>query len=80
MEHQPGGDAPILDLKIANLGAHEYRVTRDAVLREFERLYLTDLLDRTKGNVAHAARRANMDRTYLMQLIKKAGIKSGGSV
>ncbi|MCK6552711.1 sigma 54-interacting transcriptional regulator [Myxococcota bacterium] len=68
---------PDVALTIANLGEHTYRDTRDAVVREFERAYLADLLVRTSGNVAQAARRAEMDRTYLMQLLKKHGLREG---
>src|SRR5262249_2285044 len=48
-----------------------YREARGEVLAEFERRYVPHLLDRTGGNVRQAAREARMDRTYLIELIRR---------
>jgi DNA-binding NtrC family response regulator len=48
-----------------------YRVARQAVVDQFERQYVTALLERTNGNIRAAAREARMDRSYLMELIKR---------
>ncbi len=38
--------------------------------------YLRSLVERNEGNVAAAAREAQMDRTYLTRLLKKRGVKT----
>ncbi|MCC7383460.1 MAG: sigma 54-dependent Fis family transcriptional regulator [Deltaproteobacteria bacterium] len=75
VERTPSGAGLSIHLELGNAGDHGYHEVREAVLREFERRYLTDLLDKAKGNVALAARQADMDRTYLMQLLKKLGLR-----
>ena len=52
-----------------------YRGARSAVLGEFERLYLSRLIQRAKGNVAAAARLAKMDRSHLIELLQRHGMK-----
>ena len=42
---------------------------------QFELAYVTALLQRSGGNVAAAAREAEVDRTYLFRLIRKYGIE-----
>jgi DNA-binding NtrC family response regulator len=48
-----------------------YKEARARALREFERRYVGDLLERTKGNITAAARAADMDRSYLSELVTK---------
>ncbi len=51
---------------------------KDAKMRwvdQFEVAYVRELLARSKGNVAAAARQAGVDRTYLFRLIRKYGIE-----
>jgi DNA-binding NtrC family response regulator len=64
------GDAHPGDRIGAVLGK-PYREARAEVLFEFERRYVTDLLARAGGNVRQAARDARMDRTYLIELIRR---------
>ncbi len=52
-----------------------YREARAQVLREFESRYLRELLDRCKGNVSLAARTARMDRSHLIELLQRHGLK-----
>ena len=48
-----------------------YRDAKQRVAEEFERHYVTRLLERSDGNIRQAARDAHMDRSYLMELIKR---------
>jgi len=52
-----------------------YKEAREHVLDRFERDYLTHLVGLSEGNVSHAARRARMDRSYLIKLLQKHGLK-----
>jgi DNA-binding NtrC family response regulator len=53
-----------------------YKDARRTVLEDFERRYLTQLLADASGNVALAARKAQMDRTYLIKLVQRHGIRA----
>lgn len=44
---------------------------RDAILDDFERQYLEDLLQKTGGNLSEAARLAEVDRKTLTRLVKR---------
>ena len=61
------GASPSLDLP--------YKDARRALLDDFERRYVERLLERTGGNVSAAAREARMDRTYLIKLVARHGLK-----
>jgi DNA-binding NtrC family response regulator len=52
-----------------------YKDARRQVLDEFEARYLAHLLEASKGNVASAARRGGMDRTYLIKLLQRRGLR-----
>jgi DNA-binding NtrC family response regulator len=52
-----------------------YADARNAVLDAFERKYLSALLQNAKGNVSGAARTAAMDRSYLIKLLAKHGLR-----
>jgi DNA-binding NtrC family response regulator len=52
-----------------------YAQARSDVLTAFEQRYLPQLLASTHGNVSGAARRASMDRSYLIKLLEKHGLK-----
>ena len=52
-----------------------YKDARNLVLHKFEACYLENLMERTAGNVAGAARIAQMDRSYLIKLLQKHGLK-----
>ncbi len=53
-----------------------YRETKADFENEFERSYLTWLLERHDGNVSKAAREAKMDRKHLSDLARKHGLRS----
>ncbi len=68
----PGGPASLMDEELLSL---RYGDARSAVLHRFEQLYLTRLLETSKGNVSSAARSASMDRSYLIKLLGKHKLK-----
>jgi DNA-binding NtrC family response regulator len=51
-----------------------YRENKEQWENEFEKRYLTWLLERAQGNISRAAREADMDRKYLHKLLKKHAI------
>jgi transcriptional regulator with GAF, ATPase, and Fis domain len=52
-----------------------YRETRADFEAEFERRYVSWLLDRHAGNISAAAREAKMDRKHLYDLARKHGLR-----
>ena len=52
-----------------------YKDQRAAVVRDFERGYLGRLLAQANGNVSHAARIAKRDRSHLIDLLHRHGLK-----
>jgi transcriptional regulator with PAS, ATPase and Fis domain len=54
--------------------AAPYHDAKSRVLEEFERRYVTELLERHQGNVAQAARAAGLSRAALYLLMKRIGI------
>jgi DNA-binding NtrC family response regulator len=58
-------------------GVGTYRRVKERVLAEWERTFIRDLLDRSGGNVARAARDGGLDRVYLHRLMKKHRIGPG---
>jgi DNA-binding NtrC family response regulator len=71
------GESPDLALPAAAPSARPlaYKDARKLVLDEFEARYARDLLARAGGNVSRAARDARMNRSYLIELLHKHGIK-----
>lgn len=70
------GTGPVPATAPAELAAADeltapYRQARQLVVDQFERRYVTALLARTGGNIRQASREARMDRSYLMELIKR---------
>ncbi len=53
----------------------KYHVARDRVLADFERSYLTWLVNRADANMSKAARIAGVDRTTLYRLMEKHGLQ-----
>jgi DNA-binding NtrC family response regulator len=76
-EHLPfiGASEQAVQESILPIGQviHEepYHAARQQVLAEFERRYLTALLNRAGGNMSKAARMAGVDRTTLYRLMEK---------
>ncbi|MBN1607984.1 MAG: sigma-54-dependent Fis family transcriptional regulator [Polyangiaceae bacterium] len=53
-----------------------YRETRARLEAEFERSYVTWLLERHRGNISAASREARMDRKYLYDLARRHGLRA----
>ncbi|MEM9488762.1 MAG: sigma 54-interacting transcriptional regulator [Myxococcota bacterium] len=66
-----GGSYRQPDDLIATVLNKTYKEARAALLGEFELRYLRHLLDRAGGNVSRAAREARMDRSYLIDLLRR---------
>ena len=54
--------------------AATFKDSKDDLVRGFEREYLTRLLARVQGNIAKAAREADLDRKHLYSLLHKYGL------
>ena len=52
-----------------------YRDSRAHAIARFERGYLKPLIESCEGNASEAARRAKMDRAYLVSLLKKHNLR-----
>jgi len=52
-----------------------YSEAKDALLERFEHQYLEALMARANGNISGAAREAKMNRSYLLELLKRHGIR-----
>jgi DNA-binding NtrC family response regulator len=72
--HPSAGSTAAPELFSAVEGEH-YRDAKKRVVDEFERHYVSRLLSRAAGNIRQAARDARMDRSYLMELIKRHQLK-----
>jgi DNA-binding NtrC family response regulator len=55
-----------------------YKDARADVLQRFEKDYLAKLLSLTKGNVSAASRHAKMDRSHLIELLQRHGLRDEG--
>jgi DNA-binding NtrC family response regulator len=65
---QPQGESLPVDY------AGPFKDSKEALVRGFEREYLTRLLAKTRGNIARAARDAGLDRKHLYSLLHKYGL------
>jgi transcriptional regulator with GAF, ATPase, and Fis domain len=55
-----------------------FKIAKDAAVDQFERGYLSALLEASGGNMSKAARTAGMDRMYLHRLVQKHGLRGQG--
>ena len=55
-----------------------YREIREQFETDFERRYVSWLLDRHAGNISAAAREARMDRKHLYDLARRHGLRGEG--
>jgi DNA-binding NtrC family response regulator len=54
-----------------------FKVAKDNAVAEFERAYLSALMQVAAGNVSRAARTARMDRMYLYRLLQRYDMRQG---
>jgi len=52
-----------------------FKIAKDALIADFERRYLSDLLAWAEGNVSKAARKAGLDRMYVHRMLHRYGIQ-----
>jgi DNA-binding NtrC family response regulator len=76
--HGPEADAPAAAIAGLDGPLPPYKDQRAAVVREFERAYLGRLMAQAAGNVSQAARIAKMDRSHLIDLLHRHGLKDRG--
>ena len=57
-----------------------FKEAKDAIIADFERAYLTELLRWANGNVSKAARKAQLDRMHLHRLFQRYGLRSTSSL
>ena len=69
------GSAGFPSVPLSELVERTYKGARSLVLDEFERIYLTKLLERSSDNVSSAARMAEIHRTYLNEMLKRHGLR-----
>src|SRR5207249_3763815 len=60
---------------ISTMLEESYHVARDRVIAQFERQYLTWLVNRAAGNMSKAARVAGVDRTTLYRMMERHGLQ-----
>jgi DNA-binding NtrC family response regulator len=63
--------APAADALGAEILREKFHDAKDRLVAQFERVYLSRLVDRAGGNIARAARLASIDRATLYRLIEK---------
>jgi DNA-binding NtrC family response regulator len=63
------GTADAADIRVP------FKDAKNALTDRFERRYLTAMLESTGGNISEAARRAGIDRVYLLRLMGRHGLR-----
>ncbi len=74
-EARPAQAAEDLRSVLARFLEHPYGEARARLVREFELHYLEHLMKRTHGNVAQAAREAEMARSHLNDLLRRHKVR-----
>jgi DNA-binding NtrC family response regulator len=58
-----------------DLPIERYRDAKANAVAAFEKSYLASVIERCDGNASEAARRAQMDRPYLLALLRRYGLR-----
>jgi DNA-binding NtrC family response regulator len=58
----------------------DFHAAKDAVIAQFERAYLTNLVTQSNANMSRAARLARIDRTTLYRLMEKHGMRKDDGI
>jgi DNA-binding NtrC family response regulator len=79
----PGGYLDNAERKTIPAGAEidlnlHFRIAKEKVVAEFERRYVSALLEWADGNVSKAARKGAMDRMNLYRLMQRYGLRQTG--
>jgi DNA-binding NtrC family response regulator len=62
-----------LDVVAGTLSTLPYPEAKKRLLRDFDRAYATQLLERAGGNVSEAARKAGLDRSNFRRVLRRHG-------
>jgi DNA-binding NtrC family response regulator len=65
---------PAVDINV------QFRTGKERVIADFERAYVTALLEWADGNISRASRKAAMDRMNLYRLIQRYGLRETRSI
>ncbi|MBI5547190.1 MAG: sigma 54-interacting transcriptional regulator [Deltaproteobacteria bacterium] len=68
---EPANGEICIDVKVP------FKDAKNALTEAFERRYLKAMLEATCGNISEAARRAGIDRVYLLKLLGRYGLRKG---
>jgi DNA-binding NtrC family response regulator len=80
LSSNPGAPSELSsDAMISTVLGESYHAARDRVIAQFERQYLTWLINRAGGNMSKAARIAGVDRTTLYRLMERHGLQRSHS-
>jgi DNA-binding NtrC family response regulator len=71
----PAAAGPNSGSLISTMLEESYHVARDRMIAQFERQYLTWLVNRAAGNMSKAARIAGVDRTTLYRMMERHGLQ-----
>jgi DNA-binding NtrC family response regulator len=73
--HPTGASSSSAVLAEPGLPLLPFREARARANHVFERQYVTSLIQSCQGNASEASRRAQMDRPYLLSLLRKHGLR-----
>ncbi len=74
IESSDAAPAPVASARTFSFDV-PYRDARALAINEFEAAYLKQLIETCEGNASEAARRARMDRPYLLGLLRKHSLR-----
>jgi len=66
-----GTDEPAFEDSDRQAFSVPFRVAKEKAIESWERSYLSQLIERAQGNISHASRLVQVDRTHLRELLKR---------